>query len=336
MDAQTIFALTRELIDIESVTRQEAAVGEFLFTRLGALGFAAEKTLVENDRFNVYAHTGKPAQLVFSTHMDTVPPFFPSHEDEDRIYGRGACDTKGIIAAMLAAALRLKKDGLPIGLLFVVGEERDSAGAKVANQHIPEPPPRFLINGEPTENRVAIASKGALRVEIVARGTMAHSAYPHLGESAVDKLLDALERVRKLKLPSDPDIGACTMNIGVIEGGRAPNVISDFAKAQLLFRTVGPSADVIEQIKAAAGPDVDTTAVLDIPFVKLRTFADLPTFVAAYTTDIPALSGWGEPILFGPGSIHVAHTDKEHIEKQQQLAAVDLYERMARELLRGI
>ena len=333
MDAQAIFAVTRELIDIESVTCNEAAVGEFLFAQLGALGFAAEKMPVENDRFNVYAHTGKPADLVFSTHIDTVPPFFPSRADDDKIYGRGACDTKGIIAAMIAAALRLKKDGLPVGLLFVVGEERDSAGAKVANQRVPEPAPRFLINGEPTENRVAIASKGALRVEIVARGTMAHSAYPHLGESAVDKLLDSLERVRKLKLPSNPDVGPCTMNIGVIEGGRAPNVIPDFAKAQLLFRTVGPSADVIEQIKAAAGAEVETTAVLDIPFVKLRTFADLPTFVAAYTTDIPALSNWGEPILFGPGSIHVAHTDSEFIEKRQQLEAVDMYERMARELL---
>ena len=333
MDPQAIFALTRELINIESITMNEAAVGEFLFTRLGALGFASEKMPVEAGRFNIYAHCGKPADLVFSTHIDTVPPFFPSREDDEKIHGRGACDTKGIIAAMLAAALRLKKDGLPIGLLFVVGEERDSAGAKVANRHVPEPAPRFLINGEPTENRVAIASKGALRVEIVARGTMAHSAYPHLGESAIDKLLDALERVRELHLPSNPDVGPCTMNIGVIEGGRAPNVISDYAKAQLLFRTVGPSTDVIEQIKAASGAAVETTAVLDIPFVKLRTFADVPTFVAAYTTDIPALSHWGEPILFGPGSIHVAHTDGEYIEKQQQLAAVDLYERMARELL---
>ena len=333
MDPQAIFALTRELIDIASITLNEAAVGEFLFTRLGALGFAAEKMAVEAGRFNIYAHCGKPAELVFSTHIDTVPPFFASREDEEKIYGRGACDTKGIIAAMLAAALRLKKDGLPIGLLFVVGEERDSAGAKVANRHVPDPAPRFLINGEPTENRVAIASKGALRVEIVARGTMAHSAYPHLGESAIDKLLDALERVRTLHLPSNPDVGPCTMNIGVLEGGRAPNVISDYAKAQLLFRTVGPSGDVIEQIKAAAGPALETTAVLDIPFVKLRTFADLPTFVAAYTTDIPALTSWGEPILFGPGSIHVAHTDGEYIEKQQQLAAVDIYERMARELL---
>jgi acetylornithine deacetylase len=271
--------------------------------------------------------------VVLSTHLDTVPPWIASREDSDNIYGRGACDTKGIIAAMLAAAVRLKKDGLPIGLLFVVGEERDSLGASVANQHPPEPKPTFLINGEPTENRIAIASKGALRVEITAHGRMAHSAYPHLGESAIDKLLDALEHVRKLELPNNPEVGSCTMNIGIIEGGRAPNVIPDFAKAQLLFRTVGTSEDLIKRIVAATGKKVETEAVLDIPFVKLRTFSGLETFVAAYTTDIPALSNWGEPILLGPGSIHVAHTDGEFIPKKEQLAAIDIYERMVRELL---
>jgi acetylornithine deacetylase len=170
-------------------------------------------------------------------------------------------------------------------------------------------------------------------VEITAHGKMAHSAYPQLGESAIEKLLDALEHVKRLDLPETPGVGPCTMNIGVIEGGRAPNVIPDFAKAQLLYRTVGPSDDLKKRIVAAAGVKVETTAVLDIPFVKLRTFADLPTFTAAYTTDIPALSNWGEPILFGPGSIHVAHTDGEYIAKRQQLEAVDIYRRMVRELL---
>jgi acetylornithine deacetylase len=330
---EQVFALTRQLIDIESITGNEAAVGEFLFAKLNELGFRAEKMPVEGTRFNVYARSEKPPVVMLSTHMDTVPPFIPSREDSDDIYGRGACDTKGIIAAMLAAAVRLKADGLPFGLLFVVGEERDSLGARVANQHTPMPKPRFLINGEPTENKVAIASKGALRVEIVARGKMAHSAYPHLGESAIEKLLDALERVRKLELLVNPEVGPCTMNIGVVEGGRAPNVIPDLAKAQLLYRMVGPSEDLIKKITAAAGVKVETTAVLDIPFVKLRTFAGLETFVAAYTTDIPALSNWGEPILFGPGSIHVAHTDGEFISKRQQMEAIDIYERMVRELL---
>ena len=333
MTSEQVFALTRKLIDIESITGNEAGVGDFLAEELRGLGFTVEKIPVQDSRFNVYAHTRKPPVVVLSTHMDTVPPWIASREDEHTIYGRGACDTKGIIAAMLAAAARLKTAGLPIGLLFVVGEERDSLGARVANGHAPNPKPRFLINGEPTENKVAIASKGALRVEITAHGKMAHSAYPQLGESAIEKLLDALERVRRLELPNQPEIGPCTMNIGIIEGGRAPNVIPDFAKAQLLFRTVGPSHDVIKRIVAAAGNKVETTAVLDIPFVKLRTFPGLQTFVAAYTTDIPALSNWGEPILFGPGSIHVAHTEGEYIEKKEQLASIDIYEHMVRELL---
>jgi acetylornithine deacetylase len=330
---EQVFELTRKLIDIESITGNEAGVGVVLCEELQKLGFAVEKIPVQGTRFNIYAHTGKAAVVVLSTHIDTVPPWIGSREDEGKIYGRGACDTKGIIAAMLAAALRLKTHSLPIGLLFLVGEERDSLGARVANQHTPHPRPRFLINGEPTENKVAKASKGALRVEITAHGKMAHSAYPHLGESAIEKLLDALQRLRTLELPNNPEVGPCTMNIGIIEGGRAPNVIPDFAKAQLLFRTVGPSDETIKRITAAAGIKVETTAVLDIPFVKLRTFPGLDTFVAAYTTDIPALSEWGEPILFGPGSIHVAHTDGEFIAKKEQLAAVDIYEQMVRELV---
>jgi acetylornithine deacetylase len=330
---EQIFALTRQLIDIESITGNEAAVGEFLFARLSELGFQAEKMSVESNRFNVYATAGKDPAVVFSTHIDTVPPFIPSREDDKNIYGRGACDTKGIIAAMLAASMRLKTASIPIGLLFVVGEERNSLGAKAANKRPPSPAPRFLINGEPTENKLATASKGSLRIELSARGKMAHSAYPHLGDSAIDKLLDALERVRKLELPNNPEIGPTTMNIGIVEGGRAPNVIPDFAKAHLLYRTVSSSAEVIAHVKAAAGAEVETEVVLDIPFVKLRTFSGLDTFVAAYTTDIPALYNWGEPILFGPGSIHVAHTEGEYIDKAQQLEAVDIYERIVRQLL---
>jgi acetylornithine deacetylase len=329
---QTI-ALARQLIDIESVTGNEAAVGEFLLAKLRELGFSAEKMPVEGGRFNIYAHCGRTPVVVFSTHLDTVPPFFPSREDGQRIYGRGSCDTKGIIAAMLNAAVRLKAENAPLGLLFVVGEERDSLGAKVANQHAPTPRPKFLINGEPTENKVGVASKGALRVEVTARGKMAHSAYPELGDSAIDKLLDALECVRKIELPVNPEVGPTTLNIGIIEGGRATNVIADHAKAQLLYRLVGPPDQIVSDIRAAVGTLAEVEIVLHIPFVKLRTFADLPTFVAAYTTDIPALSNWGEPILFGPGSIHVAHTDNEHIEKSQLQAAVEIYYSMAKQLL---
>src|SRR5580704_8732969 len=231
MDAVTF---TRQLIDIESISGNEAAVGNYLYGELCRVGFQTKKMPVEGDRFNVYAvHPDHPDPIVvFSTHMDTVPPFIPSSEDAGRIYGRGSCDAKGIIAAQIAAAERLRQENIHAGLLFLVGEERDSLGAKVANQS-----PRgskFLVNGEPTENRVAVASKGALRAEVIARGRMAHSAYPELGESAIDKLLAALQRLRAMKLPEEEGIGPCTLNIGVIEGGRAPNVIPDHARATAL------------------------------------------------------------------------------------------------------
>jgi acetylornithine deacetylase len=262
--------------------------------------------------------------------MDTVPPFIPSSEDATRVYGRGSCDAKGIIATQIAAAELLRQEGVYVGLLFLVGEEKDSLGAKVANQK--SPGCNFLVNGEPTENKIAVASKGSLRVEITAEGRMAHSAYPELGDSAIDKLLEALNRVRGLKLPAVEGIGPCTVNIGVIEGGRAPNVIPDRAKAQLLYRLVGPSDQLRREILDAVGSLAKIDFVLDIPFIRLRTLDGLPTMVASFTTDIPALSNWGQPLLVGPGSIHVAHTDREYVEKKQLRDAIDLYCRIARVL----
>ncbi len=326
-------SLTRQLVDIESVTGNERRVGEFLLDYLSALGYHARAMPVEDGRFNVLAVPPEQARplLFFSTHMDTVPPFMPSSEDEARIYGRGSCDAKGIIAAQIAATEQLRRGGFAAGLLFLVGEERDSLGAKIAN-HYAAPGVRFLINGEPTENRLAAASKGALRVEVTATGRMAHSAYPELGESAIDKLLDVLARLRAMPLPSEPDVGPCTMNIGVIEGGRAPNVIPDRARAHLLYRLVGPSDQLRQQILDAVGDRARVEFVLDIPFVRLRTVDGLPTMVAAFTTDIPALSNWGEPLLLGPGSIHVAHTEHEYIEKADLQEAVRLYAEIARRL----
>jgi acetylornithine deacetylase len=325
-------ALTRQLVDIESITGNEGAVGDFLHRELLRRGFQSEKIPVEGVRCNVFAtfpELPRPT-VVFSTHMDTVPPFIPSSEDAVRVYGRGSCDAKGIIATQVAAAERLHQEGIHTGLLFVVGEERDSLGAKVANQ---KPPGcKFLVNGEPTENRVAVASKGALRAEVIAEGRMAHSAYPELGESAIDKLLVALARLRAMKLPEADGIGPCTLNIGVIEGGRAPNVIPDKARAQLLYRLVGPSEQLKGDIVAAVGDLAQVEFVLEIPFVRLRTLDGLLTMVAAFTTDIPALSNWGQPLLVGPGSIHVAHTNGESVEKKQLHEAVDLYCSIARKL----
>jgi acetylornithine deacetylase len=328
-----VVSFTRRLIDIDSTTGHEGPVGQFLAQELRRLGYEVQMTAAEGDRTNVFATSPQQADpaVVFSTHMDTVPPYIPASEDETRLYGRGACDAKGIIAVQIAAAERLKQQAIYAGLLFVVGEERDSIGAKVANAQPNSC--KFLINGEPTENRVATASKGALRVELTASGRMAHSAYPELGDSAIDKLIEALHRLRALRLPESPDVGPCTMNIGLIEGGRAPNVISDKARALLLFRLIGPSEPLREQIVAAIGGLVKVDFTLDIPFVRLRAFEDVPTMVAKFTTDIPALTHWGQPLLLGPGSILVAHTEGEYVEKKQLHEGVELYCGIAKKLL---
>ena len=332
--------LTRRLVDIESLTYNEGAVGEFLDGFLRERGFTVERTAVpqppnshySGPRFNLYAGTGKRPDVVLSTHMDTVPPFLPSREDDLYLYGRGTCDAKGIIAAQVAAAERLRDAGVAVGLLFVVGEERDSAGAKMANL---EPKgSRFLINGEPTENRLALASKGTLRAEIRAHGKIAHSAYPELGDSAVHKLVHALERLLAVELPTVEGIGPSTLNIGLISGGHAPNVIADSAVGQVLVRLVGPSEQTRHAIEQAVSGLAEVEFTLEIPFIRMRQVDGIETMVAAFTTDIPALTNWGEPLLLGPGSIHVAHTPFEKIAKKELLDAVDLYFDLAQRLVR--
>lgn len=334
-----LVALTRRLMDIDSTTYHEGAVGRELLEILTGRGWLVEMTPVEqseesrsqSDRFNVYAGVaGQTPDIVFSTHMDTVPPYFASSEDDEFIYGRGACDAKGIIAAQMVAAERLRNEGVHVGLLFVVGEERDSAGAKVANQH--PRGSRFLINGEPTDNRLAVASKGTLRVKLTAKGKLAHSAYPELGESAIHKLLEALRNVMALPLPVTEDVGPSTLNVGVIEGGRAPNVVADHAEAQLLIRLVGPAEETRASVLKAVGELAKVDFTLEIPFQRFRAMDGLPTMVAAFTTDIPWLATWGEPLLLGPGSIHVAHTERERLAKRELLEAVELYVKVARGL----
>jgi acetylornithine deacetylase len=330
-----VFDLTRTLIDIPSVTPEEEEVGQYLYDYLARICAAhngvAEREEVEPRRWNVFASFGEPI-VTLSTHMDTVPPFVPSRVDEEFIWGRGACDTKGIIASMITAAERLLEKGIrDFGLLFVVGEERNSAGAQYAAAH-----PRgskFIINGEPTENQLALGSKGALRYEVVARGKMAHSAYPELGDSAINKLLDALEAIRKVKLPVDDVLGPSTLNIGTIQGGRAPNVIPDEARAEIFVRLVGDSAATRKALEKAVGDKVELNFVLEIPALRLTAVEGLPTTVVAYTTDIPAFLGaWGQPLLFGPGTIHVAHTLDERVPKQQLLDAVEIYQKLVIQL----
>src|ERR1700680_1441848 len=275
-----VVALTRQLVDIESITGNEARVGDVIHSELCRLGYQANKLRVEGTRCNVYATSPQQPKptIVFSTHMDTVPPFIPSSEDTTRIYGRGSCDAKGIIAAQIAAAERLRKENVYVGLLFLVGEERNSVGAYAANRQ--SPGCKFLVNGEPTANRMARPSKGTLRVNIIAEGRMAHSAYPELGESAIDKLLEALQRLLAMKLPAEEGIGPCTLNIGVIEGGRAPNVIPDKARAQLLYRLGGPATELRRQIEQVVRGLAKVEFVLEIPALRLRTLDGVPTMVA--------------------------------------------------------
>ena len=331
-----LFELTRAVVDIESVTNNEKQVGDYLFAHLSALasrsGGHVERIAVEPGRDNVFAAWGQPV-VTLSTHMDTVPPFFPSSEDEQFLWGRGACDAKGIIAAMIFAAEQLLAAGREnFGLLFVVGEERNSAGARAAAAS--PRGSRFLINGEPTENHLALGGKGALRFEIVARGKLAHSAYPHLGHSAIHELLDVLQDIRRIALPKDAVLGPSTLNVGVISGGRAPNVVADEARAEIMFRTVGDPSALREAVAAAASGRAEAREVIHIPAVRLTAFDGLPTTAVAFATDIPALGdAWGKPFLIGPGSIHVAHTAEERIAKRELSEAVEIYARMATLLL---
>ena len=324
--------LTRALVDIDSTTGREQEVGGWLSAFLRQRGYRVTEQPVADGRFNVFAQLDAPPLVVFSTHFDCVPPFVPSREEGGVVFGRGSCDAKGILAAQVMAVERLRASGeARVAMLFVAGEERGSDGARVANSHAPDGV-KFLINGEPTDNRLGIATRGVLRVRLRARGRAAHSSFPELGDSAIDKLLDALMVLRGVAMPEDAVLGRTHYTVGLIEGGVAPNVVSPHASAELLFRIVGESAPVraalhvIEQLVAIE-------PVLDVPAVRMHTLPGFDTAVFPYTTDIPLLTRWGTPLLIGPGSIHVAHTDDEHVAIDELRHAVELYERIARQLL---
>src|SRR6516225_9248948 len=331
-----VIELTRALVDIESITENEGKVGSYLHDYLSRMaagtGGCVEKMDVGPNRFNVLTYWDAPT-ITLSTHMDTVPPFFPSREDSEFVWGRGACDAKGIIAAMVTAAEKLLGEKIRnFALLFVVGEERNSAGAAVAARS-----PRgskYLVNGEPTENKLALASKGTLRFELIARGKMAHSAYPELGESAIEALLDALEAIRGVALPSDGLLGPSTLNIGTISGGRAPNVIAEAAKAEILVRVIGDAEPVRDALSRAVGTRAELKEVLSIPPIRFQSVDGLPTAVVSFTTDVPVFgSSWGEPLLLGPGTIHLAHTAEERVPKRQLSEAAAVYANMVKSLL---
>jgi acetylornithine deacetylase len=323
--------LTRGLVDIDSTTGREGEAGRWLASYLKDLGFHVIEQPVDDHRFNVIATTGAPAHVVLSTHFDCVPPFFPSRVERRRIYGRGACDAKGILAAQVAAADELRRIGeLRVGLLFVVGEERGSDGAKTAN--LAAGGSKYLVDGEPTDSRLGLATRGVLRLRLKASGRAAHSSFPELGESAIDKLLDALIALRRIEFAADPVLGKTHYTVGLIAGGVAPNVVSPAAEAEVMFRTVANAADVRSAMTPLESL-VSIEHVLEVPPVKMATVQGFETAVFPYTTDIPFLNHWGEPLLFGPGSIHVAHTADEFIEIDELHSAVDGYVRIVRDLL---
>jgi acetylornithine deacetylase len=343
--------LARQLIDIESTTGNEGEVAAFLANYLRGRGYSVLEQPLETirlkpdaaddgaasafrrtvPRINVIAAVGEP-ELVFSTHFDCVPPYFPSRVEDGMLYGRGACDAKGILAAQVAAAERLRAKGeTRVGLVFVAGEERGSDGARAANRIASKT--RFLINGEPTELRLGAATRGCYRVRLTATGKAAHSGYPELGESAIEKLIDCLMSLRSAAWPSDPLLGTTHYTVGLISGGVAPNVIPPNAEAEVFFRTVGDHAPVRETLRAALAERVEVQEILELPAVRMHTVPGFETAVFSYFSDVPFLSNWGTPLLLGPGSIHVAHTDREHIALDELARAVDVYEALAATLL---
>lgn len=331
MDSVTQLRITRELVDIDSTTGREADAGRFVAETLRGLGYEVTEQPVVDGRVNVIAAAGKP-DIVFSTHFDCVPPFIPSRVSGGMLFGRGSCDAKGTLVAQIAAAERLRAAGeTRVGLLFVVAEERGSEGALAAN--LVAPGSRFLINGEPTDNRIATATRGVYRAKLRASGRAAHSSLPHEGVSAVEKLVDALVTLRGVEWPSDPDMGSTFYTVGVMSGGVAPNVIPPLAEAEIMFRTVGPYEAVKRLIEDHVGALVAIDDVLVVPPVRLRTVPDIESAAFAFTTDIPFLDRWGTPLLLGPGSLTLAHTDEEHVPIAELDRAVDLYVKIARDLL---
>ncbi len=329
-----LFELTSSLMNIPSVSGEEEAVGFYLRDYLESLGWTVELQPVSPDQNNVIAYLNDTPRVWLSTHMDTVPPFIPPTEDDEKIYGRGACDAKGIIAAQITAAEQLRRDGVEdIGLLYTTEEERSSTGAKIANDHPLAAKCEYMINGEPTDNDLAIGSKGAFRAMIRTKGKAAHSAYPEQGDSAIEKLLDILEDVRNTTFPNDEFFGDTTCNIATLDGGVALNVIPPNAEAGLLIRLTTP----MEPIRDALISLIRDRGELEILSyslpVKMLAVDGFEQKVVRFTTDIPHLGNWGQPLLLGPGSILVAHTKDEFVWKRDLELAVGLYIDLVRSML---
>ncbi len=327
-----VVALAAELLAFDSSTGAETEAVEFVSRWLLARGWNVELQEVSKGRANIWA-TMKGRGVTLSTHLDTVPPYLPPREENGRLYGRGACDAKGIAAAMLVAAERLVKSGEQrVDLLLLVGEEKGSDGARAANRL--SPTSRFLVNGEPTESTMASGAKGSQRVMLRFRGRAAHSAYPELGKSAITPMLELLPTVSQLELPTDPALGATTVNIGTIRAGTEANIIPEHAEVELMFRLVGDVKPLKKSLERWVGDRAEIEYGSHIPAQRFATIPGFDVAPVAYTTDIPLLTKWGKPLLFGPGSIHVAHTPDEHIMLDELRAAVDAYGRIVRALLK--
>ena len=328
-----VVALAAELLAIQSSTGAEGEAVEFVSRWLIARGWSVELQEVSKGRANVWA-TRKGRGVTLSTHLDTVPPYIPPREADGKLYGRGSSDAKGIAAAMMAAADRLAKAGEErVDLLFVVGEEAGSDGARAANRL--SPTSKYLVNGEPTESKLASGAKGSQRVILRFRGRAAHSAYPELGKSAIEPMLELLPTLRRLKLPVDKDLGTTTVNIGVIKGGTAGNIIPEYAEVELMFRLVGDVAPIKKLVEDWVGSLAEIEYGSFIPAQKFETIPGFEIAPVSYTSDIPLLTRWGKPLMFGPGSIHVAHTADEFIAVDELRNAVDAYERIVRALLKS-
>jgi acetylornithine deacetylase len=327
-----LFQLTRELINIPSVTGDEAAVTEFVSDHLKRLGFQVREQTVAAGRKNILASASGNPKVLLCTHLDTVPPIIPASEDEEHIYGRGACDAKGILAAMITAGARLlEKNVRDFGLLFLVGEETDSRGAKAANTL--DVKSKYIIVGEPTENKLGAGHKGLIAIKLTARGRAAHSAFPELGDSAIVKLLDTLHLIRNSDFGADPILGTSLVNIGTLAGGVAHNVIADHASAELSIRNTVASEQVLAKLKSLANGKAEIEVLTRSEPQKLHTLPGFEQVVLPFGTDIPHLKNFGRPLLIGPGSATVAHTESERIEKRQLTAAVDIYVNLVQKLL---
>lgn len=329
-----VFELTTSLMNIPSVSGDEGAVGVWLRDHVQSLGWTVELQKVSDNQNNVIALLNDTPRVWFSTHIDTVPPFIPPTEDDEKIYGRGACDAKGIIAAQITAAEALRKEGIEdIGLLYTVEEETSSTGARAANDHPLAAKCEYLINGEPTDNDLAIGSKGTFRLKIKTKGKAAHSAYPEEGDSAIEKLLDILQDVRHTKFPDDEFFGETTVNVGTVEGGVALNVIPPAAEAGLAIRLTTKRAPIEHALETVIRGRGEIEVLSCSEPVKMLEVDGFKQKVVRFTTDIPYLTNWGQPLLLGPGSILVAHTKDEFVLKKDLEEAVNLYFDLAKRLL---